>query len=99
MGAVEGSLGIPTEFLPATRPQRLVWNKGRIVGQKRPLQPKHVWSIQMRLEMADTPRDLALFDHRQPPLSADCAEPAEVGVRRVGTEPHLVGRHYLHRDG
>lgn len=53
---------MPTDFLPAIRPQRAAWNKGRIVGQKRPLQPKHVWSIRVRLEMADTPRDLALFN-------------------------------------
>jgi integrase len=53
---------MPTDFLPVIRPQRAAWNKGRIVGQKRPLQPKHVWSIRVRLEMADTPRDLALFN-------------------------------------
>ena len=51
-----------TDFLPALRPQRVAWNKGRIVGQKRPLQPKHVWSIRVRLEMADNSRDLALFN-------------------------------------
>ena len=51
-----------TNFLPALRPARVAWNKGRIVGQKRPLQPKHVWSIRVRLEMADNPRDLALFN-------------------------------------
>ncbi len=41
---------------------RSAWNKGRIVGQKRPLAPKHVWSIRVRLEMADNKRDLALFN-------------------------------------
>ena len=51
-----------TELLPALRPTRVAWNKGRIVGQKRPLQPKHVWSIRVRLEMADNPRDLAPFN-------------------------------------
>ena len=40
----------------------VAWNKGRIVGQKRPLQPKHVWSIRVRLEMAGDTRDLALFN-------------------------------------
>ncbi len=50
---------------PARRPEaqaRAPWNKGRIVGQKLPLQPKHVWSIRVRLEMADNRRDLALFN-------------------------------------
>lgn len=36
--------------------------KGRIVGQKRPLLPKHVWSIRVRLELADNNCDLALFN-------------------------------------
>ncbi len=53
-----------TDYLPALRPSRVAWNKGRIVGQKRPLQPKHVWSIRVRLEMADNARDLAPFTWR-----------------------------------
>lgn len=51
-----------SEQLPALRPTRPVWNKGRIVGQKRPLAPKHVWSIRVRLEMSGNRRDLALFN-------------------------------------
>ena len=31
------------ETLPALRPTRAPWTKGRIIGQKRPLMPKHVW--------------------------------------------------------
>lgn len=31
---------------------RYPWNKGILVGQKRPLQPKNVWSIRVRLEMS-----------------------------------------------
>src|ERR1700688_4659619 len=38
------------------------WNKGLLVGQKKPLQPKHVWSIRVRLEISRTWRDLALFN-------------------------------------
>lgn len=48
--------------LPAVRPCRPAWNKGRIVGQKRPLLPKHVWAIRVRLEIAEKVRDLALFN-------------------------------------
>jgi site-specific recombinase XerC len=51
-----------SETLPIAIPRRSAWNKGRIVGQKRPLAPKHVWSIRVRLEMADNKRDLALFN-------------------------------------
>jgi integrase len=38
------------------------WNKGLLVGQKKPLQPKHVWSIRVRLEIARMWRDLVLFN-------------------------------------
>lgn len=51
-----------TANLPAIRACRPAWNKGRIVGQKLPLMPKHVWAIRVRLEIADNVRDLALFN-------------------------------------
>ena len=50
------------ENLPILLPRRSAWNKGRIVGQKRPLLPKHVWAIRVRLELAGSLRDLALFN-------------------------------------
>ena len=48
--------------LPAIRACRPAWNKGRVVGQKRPLMPKHVWAIRVRLEIAKNHRELALFN-------------------------------------
>lgn len=51
-----------TPNLPAIRALRPTWNKGRIVGRKRPLKPKHVWAIRVRLELAENYRDLALFN-------------------------------------
>ncbi|MPQ93284.1 tyrosine-type recombinase/integrase [Thioclava sp. JE_KL1] len=53
---------MPTMNLPAIRAKRQAWKKGRLVGQKRPLLPKHVWAIRVRLEIADKVRDLALFN-------------------------------------
>ena len=50
------------DLLPALRPVRFPWNKGRIIGQKRPLLPRHVWSIRVRLEMAGNARDVVLFN-------------------------------------
>lgn len=41
---------------------RQPWNKGLIVGQKRPLLPRQVWSIRVRLEISASARDLALFN-------------------------------------
>ena len=46
---------------PVSRRQR-PWNKGLLVGQKKPLEPKHVWSIRVRLEIARSKRDLAIFN-------------------------------------
>jgi hypothetical protein len=43
-----------------TRP--IAWNKGRLLGQKPPLKSKEIWSIRIRLQLADKPRDLALFN-------------------------------------
>lgn len=51
-----------TPNLPAIRSRRPAWKKGRIVGQKRPLLPKRVWAIRVRLEIAGNHRDLALFN-------------------------------------
>ena len=41
---------------------RSAWNKGRLLGQKPPLKPKEIWSLRIRLQLADKPRDLALFN-------------------------------------
>ena len=49
-----------TPNLPTIHALRPAWNKGRIVGQKLPLKPKHVWAIRVRLELAENDRDLAL---------------------------------------
>lgn len=43
---------------PGGRP----WNKGQLIGQKRPLKPKDVWAIRVRLELHGSQRDVALFD-------------------------------------
>jgi integrase len=41
---------------------RIPWNKGKIVGAKPPLRPKHVWSIRTKLQIDGRVRDLALFN-------------------------------------
>lgn len=46
--------------LPLSR--HIPWNKGKLLGQKPPLQPKHIWSIRTQLQLADKVRDLALFN-------------------------------------
>ena len=46
----------------APTPRREPWNKGKLIGQKPPLRPKHVWSIRTRLQMDGRTRDLAMFN-------------------------------------
>ena len=41
---------------------RTPWNKGKLIGAKPPLRPKHVWSIRTRLMVEGRSRDLALFN-------------------------------------
>ncbi len=53
---------MPRVQLPAVASKRRAWNKGRIIGQKRPLLPKQVWAIRARLELAGNLRDLTLFN-------------------------------------
>ncbi len=42
--------------------RRQPWNKGKLVGQKTPLRLRDIWAIRVRLQIAERPRDLALFD-------------------------------------
>ena len=49
-------MGLPGQFSVTIN------NKGRIIDQKRPLIPKQVWAIRARLELANSLRDLALFN-------------------------------------
>ena len=41
-----------TPNLPMIILPRGAWNRGRIIDQKRPIQPKHVLAIRVRLELA-----------------------------------------------
>jgi len=42
--------------------KRRPWNWGKLIGPKPPLQPRHVWAIRTRLQLAGRTRDLALFN-------------------------------------
>ena len=45
-----------------TTDARAPWNKGKIVGAKPLLRPKHVWSLRTKLQVEGRVRDLALFN-------------------------------------
>ena len=38
------------------------WNKGKLIGQRKPLKISHLWGIRIRLELENNVRDLALFN-------------------------------------
>ena len=54
------------ETTPSTNtnpsPSRAPWNKGKLIGARPPLRPKHVWSIRTRLMIERRTRDLAMFN-------------------------------------
>ena len=47
-------------ILPTTK--RTPWNKGKLIGTKPPLWPKHVWSIRTKLQIEGRVGELALFN-------------------------------------
>src|SRR5437868_8456838 len=62
----EGAVGSEEKImLDSNQPsvaRRDPWNKGRLIGQKRPLKPRDVWSIRVRLQVERRARNLALFN-------------------------------------
>ena len=65
--AAAGAVGIKEQTMRTTIPSFVgfaedPWNNGRLIGQKRPLKPKEVWAIRVRLQLEHCRRDLALFD-------------------------------------
>jgi integrase len=45
-----------------SNPPQEPWNKGRLIGQKRPLKLQEIWGIRIRLQLEGHSRDLALFN-------------------------------------
>jgi hypothetical protein len=65
--AAAGAVGIEEAIMRTAIPclvgfAKTPWNKGRLTGQKRPLKPKEVWTIRVRLQLERRRRDLALFN-------------------------------------
>jgi integrase len=51
----------PIDAIPQAS-RREPWNKGKLIGAKPPLRPKHVWSIRTKLQIAGRTRDRAMFN-------------------------------------
>ena len=60
-------LGLTEHAMPTAIPSlvgfaKAPWNKGRLIGQKRPLRPREVWAVRVRLQLEKRKRDFALFN-------------------------------------
>jgi hypothetical protein len=66
---------------PATH--RMPWNKGKLIGARPPLRPKHVWSIRTRLLVEGRIRDLALFNLAIDSKLRGCDVVADIDAARV----------------
>src|SRR5260370_14917948 len=51
----------PIDAIPQAS-RREPWNKGKLIGAKAPLRPKHVWAIRTKLQIQGRTRDLAMFN-------------------------------------
>ena len=47
---------------PSSPEKRRAWNRGKLIGAKPPLRPKHVWSIRTKLQVEGRIRELAMFN-------------------------------------
>jgi hypothetical protein len=71
------------EACPLKFPTRTPWNKGKLIGAKPPLRPKHVWSIRTRLMIEGRTRDLAMFNLAIDSKLRGCDQERPSGVRRI----------------
>lgn len=74
---------------PALQPTLAASNNGRIIAQRRPLLPRHVWSIRGHLEMAGNVRDPTLFNMAVDSKLRGCAVVIAVGGHRSLSRPPL----------
>lgn len=61
------------------------WNKGKVIGARPPLRPKHVWAVRTRLQLSNRIRDLALFNLAIDSKLRGCDV---VGLKVVDVAPH-----------
>ena len=76
------------QHLTAAIPQSLrrePWSKGKLIGAKPALRPKHVWSIRTKLQIAGRTRDLAMFNLAIDSKLRGCDV---VGLRVEDVAPH-----------
>jgi len=78
------------------RPDRQPWNKGKIIGPKPPLQPKHVRAIRTQPRLAGRVRDLALFNVALDSTLRAC-DVVRLCVADVAPDGHVLERATVRR--
>ncbi len=79
------------EYVSATSPRRPAWNKGKLIGAKPPLRPKHVWSIRTKLQVEGQIRELAMFTLAIDSKLRGC-DVVALKVKDVAPKGHAVER-------
>ena len=79
-----------TDVSSQTSP-REPWNKGKLIGAKPPLRPKHVWSIRTKLQITGRTRDLAMFNLAIDSKLRGC-DVVSIRVEDVAPHGHAVDR-------
>ena len=67
------------------------WNRGKLVGQKLPLKQREIWSIRVRLQLANRVRDLALFNLAIDSKLRGC-DLVSLRVRDLGDSSRILSR-------
>ena len=80
----------PIDTIPQSL-RREPWNKGKLIGAKPPLRPKHVWSIRAKLQIAGRTRDLAMFNLAIDSKLRGC-DVVSLKVEDVAPHGHAVDR-------
>jgi hypothetical protein len=80
----------PRDAIPQAS-SREPWNKGKLIGAKPPLRPKHVWSIRTKLQIAERTRDLAMFNLAIDSKLRGC-DVVSLRVEDVAPHGHAVNR-------
>jgi hypothetical protein len=80
-----------------TRLKRVPWNKGKLIGAKPPLRPKHVWSIRTKLQVEGRIRDLAMFNLAIDSKLRGC-DVVALKVEDVAPSGYAVGRATTEKD-
>ena len=80
-----------TDETTTSTTSRRPWNKGKMIGAKPPLRPKHVWSIRTKLQVEGRKRDLALFNLAIDSKLRGC-DVVRIKVEDVAPRGHAIDR-------